>query len=110
MNRIEPEDVAYVIYTSGSTGKPKGVVVEHRGLEDFMLWHLRTFGINKEDRMSKLARGLGTRCFRVGGFSLPDRRGSTSLIDYQVRMDPVQLNRNLEEQGITVAFMPDSIG
>ncbi len=36
-------DVAYVIYTSGSTGQPKGVMTEHRGVMNFLRWHLAKY-------------------------------------------------------------------
>ncbi len=35
--------LAYVIYTSGSTGTPKGVMVEHRGLNNLICWHVDRF-------------------------------------------------------------------
>ena len=54
----EPDDLAYLIYTSGSTGRPKGVEVLHRGLENLVNWHNRTFEVTSKDRSSYIA-GLG---------------------------------------------------
>ncbi len=39
-----PDDLAYVIYTSGSTGSPKGAMVPHRGLLNYALWAIDTYG------------------------------------------------------------------
>ena len=36
--KISPDQLAYIIYTSGSTGKPKGVEIEHRSINDRVLW------------------------------------------------------------------------
>jgi amino acid adenylation domain-containing protein len=36
--------LAYVIYTSGSTGTPKGVMIEHRGVCNYLLWAINSYG------------------------------------------------------------------
>ncbi|MFL1515347.1 amino acid adenylation domain-containing protein [Pseudomonas prosekii] len=35
---LNASHLAYMIYTSGSTGTPKGVMLEHRGLNNLVLW------------------------------------------------------------------------
>jgi len=55
VNRALPENLAYVIYTSGSTGKPKGTLLQHRGLVNFATAHVRTLGMNGNDRMLQFA-------------------------------------------------------
>ncbi|MFZ5515898.1 MAG: amino acid adenylation domain-containing protein [Candidatus Zhuqueibacterota bacterium] len=55
VNRALPENLAYVIYTSGSTGKPKGTLLQHRGLVNFATVHVRTLGMNGNDRMLQFA-------------------------------------------------------
>lgn len=49
--RIKPCDLAYVIYTSGSTGNPKGVMIEHRSLNNRILWMQSEYPINQNDRI-----------------------------------------------------------
>ena len=46
---------AYVIYTSGSTGRPKGVMISHKGLENLVAWHHRTFPLKPGDLTTQVA-------------------------------------------------------
>jgi amino acid adenylation domain-containing protein len=47
----DPEQLAtagnlvYVMYTSGSTGRPKGVLVDHRGLNNYLVWAIEGYGL-----------------------------------------------------------------
>jgi amino acid adenylation domain-containing protein len=41
--------LAYLIYTSGTTGKPKGILGEHRGLVNYSLWRINTYGYTQDD-------------------------------------------------------------
>ncbi|MGY2293621.1 amino acid adenylation domain-containing protein, partial [Pseudomonas sp. SDO5511_1_S431] len=55
---LTPSNLAYVIYTSGSTGLPKGVMVEHRTLENLVIWHCEAFDLNAGSHTSSVA-GFG---------------------------------------------------
>ncbi|MGZ6530041.1 MAG: non-ribosomal peptide synthetase, partial [Tumebacillaceae bacterium] len=48
---VKEDNLAYVIYTSGSTGKPKGVMIPHRAIVNHMLWMVRTFKMDAQDRI-----------------------------------------------------------
>jgi acyl-coenzyme A synthetase/AMP-(fatty) acid ligase/aryl carrier-like protein len=37
-----------VIYTSGSTGRPKGVMVEHRNLNHYLTWAMRSYPVDHQ--------------------------------------------------------------
>ena len=49
------KNLAYVIYTSGSTGKPKGVMIEHHSLTYFAQTIIRSFNLDKHDRVMQFS-------------------------------------------------------
>ncbi|MEV6427998.1 AMP-binding protein [Nocardia sp. NPDC051463] len=53
---FDDPDAGYVIPTSGSTGEPKAVVGSHRGLDQFLTWFRREFGLAGTDRCTALTR------------------------------------------------------
>lgn len=64
-----PGDLVYAIYTSGSTGRPKGVLITHRGLNNYLVWAVRGYGLDG----SSGAPMLGSIAFdlSVPNFLLP---------------------------------------
>jgi amino acid adenylation domain-containing protein len=42
-DRTDLDSLAYVMYTSGSTGRPKGVLVDHRGLQNYLMWTIEGY-------------------------------------------------------------------
>ncbi|GAA4986594.1 amino acid adenylation domain-containing protein [Kitasatospora paranensis] len=44
----DPDTLAYVSHTSGSTGEPSAVLVEHRGLDSYLRFTAREFGLGPE--------------------------------------------------------------
>ncbi len=103
--RTRGGDVAYVIYTSGSTGTPKGVCVEHRGLVNLVLWHLRAHGLGPADRCAQIASpGFDASVWEIWP---PLAAGaSLFLIDDETRMSPRAVVNELTTRGITVTFLP----
>jgi amino acid adenylation domain-containing protein len=47
---LQPVNLAYVIYTSGSTGRPKGAMITHAGLCNRLLWDVKAYGFDADDR------------------------------------------------------------
>ncbi|WP_346762728.1 non-ribosomal peptide synthetase [Agaribacillus aureus] len=45
--QISVNDLAYMIYTSGSTGQPKGVLIEHKGLPNLIIDHIRKYELRQ---------------------------------------------------------------
>ncbi len=43
-----PDNLVYAMYTSGSTGRPKGVMIDHRGLNNYLLWAIDGYGLGGE--------------------------------------------------------------
>ncbi|AUS09098.1 hypothetical protein C1X05_09710 [Laceyella sacchari] len=103
-----PDDLAYVIYTSGSTGQPKGVMVEHRAVLNLATWHIREFGVTEADRATKYAGfGFDASVWEVYPYLLA---GATlHVIPEELRLDVAGLNRYMEEQGITISFLPTQL-
>ncbi|MFD1290957.1 amino acid adenylation domain-containing protein [Laceyella putida] len=104
----QPNDLAYVIYTSGSTGKPKGVMVEHRSVLNLAAWHIREFAVTAEDRATKYAGfGFDASVWEIYPYLLS---GATLyVIPEELRLDVDGLNRYMEEQGITISFLPTQL-
>lgn len=46
---ISKKQLAYIIYTSGSTGKPKGVEIEHKSINDRVLWKNAAYPLSPSD-------------------------------------------------------------
>lgn len=104
----QPDDLAYVIYTSGSTGKPKGVMVEHRALVNLSVWHQRRYHIGPKDRMTKYA-GVGFDASVWEIFPTLLAGATLIIISEEMRYDLDALNRYMEEQGVTISFLPTQV-
>ena len=101
-------DVAYVIYTSGSTGRPKGVMAEHRGVMNFLCWHLAEFGIAAGDRL--LHRASASFDVSVWEMFAPLMSGAALVVARpDGQRDPAYLARVIREQGVTVAELMPSM-
>lgn len=102
---ISPDTMAYVIYTSGSTGTPKGVVVTHRGLTNFLLWHIHTFTITAKDRASQmLSYGLDASIEEI--WPILATGACLYLMDEESRISPRLLQRWLLTHNITTCCIP----
>ncbi len=99
------EQLAYVIYTSGSTGRPKGVQVSHGGLQNLVQWHLKDFAITAADHASHVA-GLGFDAAVWELWPYLATGASVSLVSEAVRAVPASLQAWLQQQRITVSFLP----
>ncbi|MBD1909176.1 amino acid adenylation domain-containing protein [Leptolyngbya sp. FACHB-16] len=101
---VTPEHLAYVIYTSGSTGKPKGVAMPHRPLLNLISWQAEhsivttgktlqfspiSFDVSFQEIFSTLAVG-----------------GTLVLVTEEMRRDPLNLLRSLEQMKIERLFLP----
>jgi len=109
-NGIEPcqssgEDLAYVIFTSGSTGEPKGVAIPHRGLSNLILWHLETYKVLADDRASQLANlAFDAAVWEIWPYLATG--ASVHFPPESHRSDPRLLAQWLQEEKISISFMP----
>jgi amino acid adenylation domain-containing protein len=49
-----PDDLCYVYFTSGSTDTPKGIAGRIKGINHFIEWEIKTFGVDHTFRISQL--------------------------------------------------------
>lgn len=101
----ELTDLAYLIYTSGSTGTPKGVEIDHQSLCQLVDWHNRTFSITPQDRTTQIASlSFDAAVWEIWPSLVA---GATLYIaDETHRKDVARLKDWLQNEGITVAFVP----
>ncbi|SFR69994.1 non-ribosomal peptide synthetase, partial [Anaeromicropila populeti] len=106
--KVYPDNLAYVIFTSGSTGKPKGVMIEHKALVNMVHWHNRYFGLTEEDRSIKYA-GFGFDASVHEMYPQLIAGVEIHIIPEEIRMDMVKLRKYVEDNKITIGFMPTPI-
>jgi amino acid adenylation domain-containing protein len=102
---LAPPDLAYLIYTSGSTGRPKGVEILHTGLSHLIAWHLRTYGVQPEDRATLLAGpAFDASVWEMWPYLAAG--ASLHVPDAETRGTPERLLAWLAAERITIAFLP----
>jgi amino acid adenylation domain-containing protein len=102
------DDLAYVIYTSGSTGEPKGVEVTHGNLNNLIAWHHAAFDVSAADAASHVA-GLGFDASVWEIWPYLAIGASLALANDEIRTAPKALHAWLQEQSISVAFVPTQL-
>ena len=95
----------YVIYTSGSTGHPKGVEMEHQSLMNLIRWQVSQAGEGQAPRTLQFA-SLNFDVSFQEIFSTLSSGGSLVLVDENMRSDPAQLVRLIEDSQIERLFLP----
>jgi amino acid adenylation domain-containing protein len=96
----DPAQLAYVLFTSGSTGRPKGVEISRGAFSSFIRSMTHEPGISESDRLL----AVSTTSFDIAGLELllPLAAGATVVVaDRATVVDPRQLRRRLENDGIT---------
>ena len=107
-DRPSPEDLFILIYTSGSTGTPKGAMLEHRNLHAMCRTHIRNYDVTADSIYAAYASYGFDACLMemycpiVAGAQL-------HIIDEDIRLDLVKLNRYFEDNGVTHVFMTTQV-
>lgn len=101
----ESKSACFVLYTSGSTGTPKGVSMGHAALANLLAWQ-------QKNSISK--PGINTLQFAPLSFDVSFQEifstlttgGTLVLVDNDLRVDPYQLLRYIEQYNINRIFLP----
>ena len=107
--KAKPNNMYVLLYTSGSTGKPKGVALEHHNIVNFCHCYLDRFKLVETDRCMAYAN-FGFDVHMMDIYAPLYAGASVYIIDSQMRMDLVAMNRYMEENRITFGFMTTQIG
>ena len=96
-------DPIYVMYTSGSTGEPKGVTISHRGVLDYAVWVVETFGYDENTVMAnQSALHFDNATFDI--FGSLQCGGKLLLVPETLMMYPAKLPKYLAEKAVTSIF------
>ena len=106
---ITPDNMFVILYTSGSTGKPKGCMLEHGNIVNFCHWYIKEFNVTQEDRAVAYAN-FGFDAHMLDLYPALSVGASVYIIPSDLRMDLMSMNKYMEEQQLTIAFMTTQIG
>ncbi len=101
-------DLAYVIYTSGSTGKPKGVMIEHKGIVNFVIWRMRTYGCSSTDVTLQLLT-IAFDAFGGSFYSCILSGGKLVLVNDDQWKDYNYIRKLIEKEKVTIIGTVPSI-
>ncbi|WP_183147904.1 non-ribosomal peptide synthetase [Chryseobacterium nematophagum] len=102
-------DMSVILYTSGSTGRPKGCILEQGNLLNFSHWYIKEYNITSSDRGIAYAN-FSFDAHMMDLYPLLFCGGCIHIIPSSLRMDMFLLNKYIEENNITIAFLTTQIG
>ena len=105
----EPKDLFILLYTSGSTGLPKGCMLEHRNIAAFCHWYRTYYDLQPESCVAAYA-SYGFDAHMMDLYPALTTGASSCIIEEALRLDLGELNRYMESQNVTHAFMTTQIG
>ncbi len=105
----KPENMYVVLYTSGSTGTPKGVMLEHHNIVNFCHWYVREFNVTEKDRAVAYAN-FGFDAHMMDIYPALIVGASVYIIASDMRMDLMAMNRYMEDNNLSIAFMTTQVG
>ena len=102
-------DMFVLLYTSGSTGIPKGCILEHRNIVNFCRWFIEDFNVTEQDKSVAYAN-FAFDAHMMDIYPMITAGASVYILPSELRMDLLGMNRYMEENGLTIAFMTTQIG
>ena len=102
-------DMFVLLYTSGSTGIPKGCILEHRNIVNFCRWYIEDFNVTEQDKSVAYAN-FAFDAHMMDIYPMITAGASVYILPSELRMDLLGMNRYMEENGLTIAFMTTQIG
>ena len=104
-----PEDLFILLYTSGSTGTPKGVMLEHRNLANFCAWYREFYRLDENSRVAAYA-SYGFDANMMDLYPALTTGACVVIIEEEIRLDLLALEKRFNEKGITHSFMTTQVG
>ena len=98
-----------ILYTSGSTGRPKGVALEHHNIVNFCHWYHKEFRMTSDDRALGYSN-FGFDAHMMDIYPALTCGASVYIIDSGMRMDIGRMNRYMEENAVSIAFLTTQVG
>lgn len=95
----------YVLYTSGSTGTPKGVYMTHKAMVNLIHWQHANSSAKNDTRTLQFAPLTFDVSFQEI-FTTLSIGATLILINDDLRLDPVNLLKHIEENNINRIFLP----
>ena len=106
---ISPSDLFILLYTSGSTGTPKGVMLEHRNLVNFVTWYRGFYSLDENSRVAAYA-SYGFDANMMDLYPALTTGACVCIIDEDIRLDLIAMEKWFNSLGITHAFMTTQVG
>lgn len=103
-----PDDLFILLYTSGSTGTPKGAMLEDKNITAFCDWYKRAVELDDTSVVSAYASYGFDACLSEMYPALTNG-ASVHIIDEDIRLDLVKVNKYYEDNGVTHGFMTTQV-
>lgn len=108
ISKPEPQDLFIMLYTSGSTGTPKGAMLEHGNIAAYCQWYRTSFELDENSVVSAYA-SYGFDACLCEMYPALTSGATVHIIDEDIRLDLVKVNKYYEDNGVTHAFMTTQV-